>query len=133
LTDAGIDAMAIHGDMPQSKRNRVIGMLRDGKLSVLVASDLAARGLDVDLITHVINYDLPEDPEVYIHRIGRTARAGRDGVAWTFVTSEQGDLLTAVEMLSNKMIPKLDYPDFPRREPPGDWKKSGPGASAPAR
>lgn len=126
LTDNGIDAKAIHGDMPQGKRNRVIDSLREGKLAVLVASDLAARGLDVDLITHVINYDLPEDPEVYIHRIGRTARAGRDGVAWTFVTSEQGDLLTAVEMLANKMIPKLDYPDFVRRDPPGDWKKDRP-------
>jgi ATP-dependent RNA helicase DeaD len=131
LTDAGIDAKAIHGDMPQGKRNRVIDSLREGKLAALVASDLAARGLDVDLITHVINYDLPEDPEVYIHRIGRTARAGRDGVAWTFVTSEQGDLLTAVEMLSNKMIPKLEFPDFVPRDPPGDWKKNGPGSTPP--
>jgi superfamily II DNA/RNA helicase len=133
LTDSGIDAKAIHGDMPQSKRNRVIDSLRDGNLSVLIASDLAARGLDVDLITHVINYDIPEDPEVYIHRIGRTARAGRDGVAWSFVTSEQGELLTAVEMLSNKMIPELDYPDFVRRDPPGDWKKDKPGTGGPAK
>ncbi|MGP1310437.1 MAG: DEAD/DEAH box helicase [Phycisphaerales bacterium] len=133
LNDARIPAEAIHGDMPQSKRNRVIGSLREGKLAVLVASDLAARGLDVDLITHVINYDIPEDPEVYIHRIGRTARAGRDGVAWSFVTSEQGDLLTEVEMLSNKMIPQLDYPDFSHREPPADWKKNKPDPSEPKK
>lgn len=133
LEDRGINARAIHGDLPQAKRNRIIEKLRDGDLSVLVASDLAARGLDVDLITHVVNYDIPEDPEVYIHRIGRTARAGRDGVAWAFVTSEQGDLLTAIEMLSNKEIPKLEYPDFKHRDPPGDWSKDKPGAGAPPK
>ncbi len=112
LNDKGIDAHAIHGDMYQGKRNAVMNKLRDGELGVLVASDLAARGLDVDGITHVVNYDLPEDPEVYIHRIGRTARAGRDGVAWTFVTSEQGPLLTTIEQLANTEIPEMDYPDF---------------------
>src|SRR5262249_24938269 len=80
LHDKGLDAHAIHGDMYQSTRNRVIEKLRKGKLAVLVASDLASRGLDVEGITHVVNYDLPEDPDLYIHRIGRTARAGRDGV-----------------------------------------------------
>jgi ATP-dependent RNA helicase DeaD len=81
LRDKGVDAHSIHGDMYQGKRNTVMKRLRDGTLGVLVASDLAARGLDVDGISHVVNYDLPEDPEVYIHRIGRTARAGRGGVA----------------------------------------------------
>lgn len=108
----GIDVQAIHGDMRQGKRNQVMKMMHAGSLSVLVASDLAARGIDVENITHVINYDLPEDPEVYIHRIGRTARAGKKGVAWTFVTSEQGPLLTAVEKLANIEIPRLEYPDF---------------------
>ena len=107
-----IDAHAMHGDMYQSKRNKVMQKLRSGQLSVLVASDLAARGLDVDDITHVINYDLPEDPEVYVHRIGRTARAGRDGVAWSFVTSDQGSLLTAIEMLTNVEIPQQKFADF---------------------
>ena len=69
-------------------------------------------GLDVDDITHVVNYDVPEDPEVYIHRIGRTARAGREGVAWTFVSPDQGELLTNVEMLANVEIPKAEYDDF---------------------
>ncbi len=112
LNDKGIDAHAIHGDMYQGKRNAVMNKLRDGELGVLVASDLAARGLDVDGITHVVNYDLPEDPEVYIHRIGRTARAGREGVAWALVTEEQGPLLTTIEQLANTEIPEMDYPDF---------------------
>ncbi|MEQ8844143.1 MAG: DEAD/DEAH box helicase [Phycisphaerales bacterium] len=112
LSRKGVDAHAIHGDMYQSKRNAVMERLRSGELSVLVASDLAARGLDIDNISHVINYDLPEDPEVYIHRIGRTARAGRDGVAWSLVTPEQGGLLTDIEKLANIHIPAKTYDDF---------------------
>ena len=112
LSKHGIDAHAMHGDMYQTKRDRVMDKLRGGRLSVLVASDLAARGLDVDDISHVINYDVPEDPEVYIHRIGRTARAGRNGVAWMFVCPDQGDLLTGVERLANIEIPRLEYSDF---------------------
>lgn len=108
----GIDAHAIHGDMYQGKRNSVMNRLRTGQLGVLVASDLAARGLDVDGISHVVNYDLPDDPEVYIHRIGRTARAGRGGVAWSLVTPEQGPLLTQIEKLANTHIPEKQYPDF---------------------
>lgn len=112
LVRKGVDCHAIHGDMYQNKRNKVIEQLKAGKLEVLVASDVASRGLDVDGITHVINYDLPEDPDLYVHRIGRTARAGRDGVAWSLVTPEQGSLLTQIELLINAEIPKLDYPDF---------------------
>ena len=115
-----IEAHAIHGDMVQGKRNRVIRDLRDGGLKVLVCSDLASRGLDVEGITHVINYDLPEDPEIYIHRIGRTARAGRDGIAWSFVSPDQGDLLTAIEMLANTEIPRLDQEGFKPGPVPGD-------------
>lgn len=123
LTARGIDAHAIHGDMPQGKRNRTMDKLREGKLSVLVASDLASRGIDVDDITHVINFDLPEDPEVYVHRIGRTARAGRGGIAWSFVTPEQGELLTNIEMLINQEVPRFDYPDFvPSDTPPPSWR-----------
>ncbi|NJL31693.1 MAG: DEAD/DEAH box helicase [Phycisphaerales bacterium] len=90
LKDKGINAREIHGDLSQSRRNKVMVSLRQGNLDVLVASDLAARGLDVEHISHVINYDLPDDPEVYVHRIGRTARAGKRGVAWAFVTSNRG-------------------------------------------
>ncbi len=112
LADKGLDAHAIHGDFHQSKRNRVIEQLKKGNLNVLIASDLASRGLDVDGITHVINYDLPEDPDLYVHRIGRTARAGRDGIAWSLVTPAQGPLLTEIEVLINAEIPALDYPGF---------------------
>lgn len=113
LKDKGVeDVRAIHGDMRQQQRNKVMQSLRKGRLSVLIASDLAARGLDVDDISHVINYDLPEDPEVYIHRIGRTARAGRRGVAWSFVSPDQGHLLTQIEKLANVHIPRMEYPDF---------------------
>jgi ATP-dependent RNA helicase DeaD len=108
----GIEAYAIHGDLPQGRRNAVMEKLRSGKLSVLIASDLASRGIDVEGITHVINYDLPDDVELYVHRIGRTARAGRGGTAWSFVTPDQGYLLTQIEALINAEIPKLEYPDF---------------------
>ncbi|MCA9295994.1 MAG: DEAD/DEAH box helicase [Phycisphaerales bacterium] len=120
LNNKNIEAHAIHGDMYQRKRNQVMEKLRDGELSVLVASDLAARGLDVDDISHVINYDLPEDPEVYVHRIGRTARAGRNGIAWAFVSPDQGELLTAIEMLTNVEIPKAELDGFKPGPVPAD-------------
>jgi len=118
LSRKDIHAYAIHGDMPQSKRTRIMNRLRRGSLEVLIASDLASRGIDVSGITHVINYDLPEDSELYVHRIGRTARAGRGGIAWAFVTPEQGKLLTQIEVLINAEIPKLEYPDFEPSPPP---------------
>lgn len=109
---AGINAREIHGDLIQKKRSSVMDSLRRGQLDVLVASDLAARGLDVEHITHVINYDLPEDPEVYVHRIGRTARVGRRGVAWSFVSPDQGQLLTEIEKLTGVLIEPFQYSDF---------------------
>ncbi len=112
LRRKGIDAHAMHGDMYQGKRNQVMTKFRRGELSVLVASDLAARGLDVTDITHVINFDLPDDPEVYIHRVGRTARAGRSGDAWSFATPEQGTMLTAIEQVAGVEIPREIYDDF---------------------
>ncbi len=118
LNQKGIEAHAMHGDMPQGKRNSTMAKLRGGNLSVLIASDVASRGIDADGISHVINYDLPDDVELYVHRIGRTARAGRGGVAWSLVTPEQGELLTSIEMLINAEIPKLDYPDFQPSPPP---------------
>lgn len=112
LRDKGVDAIPMHGDMFQTKRDKVMERLRGGTLKVLIASDLASRGLDVEDISHVINYDLPEDPEAYIHRIGRTARAGRDGIAWSFVCPDQGQLLSNIELLANVEIPRKEYPDF---------------------
>ncbi len=118
LKDKGINVREIHGDLHQSKRNRVMQQMRDNKLDVLIASDLAARGLDVEHITHVVNYDLPEDPEVYVHRIGRTARAGRRGTAWSFVCPDQGQMLSDIEKLVGVLIEQMHYPDFkPGRVP----------------
>ncbi|MFG0326239.1 MAG: DEAD/DEAH box helicase [Phycisphaerales bacterium JB037] len=127
LERKGIKAVAIHGDLRQTQRDQVMKKLRSGRLGVVVASDLAARGLDVEGISHVINYDLPEDAEVYVHRIGRTARAGRGGVAWSFVTPQQGKLLTQIEDLINFAIPAMDYPDFEASERPEGWKDVAPG------
>ncbi|MBC7835021.1 MAG: DEAD/DEAH box helicase [Phycisphaerales bacterium] len=112
LQTKNIDAHAMHGDMYQSSRNKVMDRFRSGNLSVLIASDLASRGIDVENISHVVNYDLPEDPDLYVHRIGRTARAGKGGVAWSLVTPDEGKLLTQIENLINAEVPKLDYPDF---------------------
>ncbi len=122
LSKRGIEAHAIHGDHPQRKRNKTMQRLREGELSVLVCSDLASRGIDVEGISHVINFDLPLDPEVYVHRIGRTARAGRAGVAWSLISPAEGDLLTAIEMLTNTEIPKLHYPDFTPSPRPDGWR-----------
>lgn len=122
LSRKGIEAHAIHGDMSQGKRNTVMDQFRSGQLAVLVASDLASRGIDVEGITHVVNYDLPDDPDLYVHRIGRTARAGRDGHAWSLVTPKQGSLLTDIEVLVNTEIPKMEYPDFQANPRPDDWK-----------
>lgn len=131
LREKNVNAREIHGDLHQSKRNKVMQSMRGGQTDVLIASDLAARGLDIEHITHVINYDLPEDPEVYVHRIGRTARAGRKGVAWAFVTPEEGKRLTDIEKLTGVMIEKLDYPDFkPGPIPRGVLEEREQGAKA---
>jgi ATP-dependent RNA helicase DeaD len=96
----------MHGDLAQALRNRIMQGFRDGKIRFLVATDVVGRGIDVRNISHVINYDVPEDPENYVHRIGRTGRIGADGVAWAFVTPEQGPLLTSIEIFINKQIPE---------------------------
>jgi ATP-dependent RNA helicase DeaD len=103
---------AIHGDLPQSTRDRVMRGFRSGQISVLVATDVVGRGIDVEGISHVINYDMPDDPENYVHRIGRTGRMGKDGVAYLFVCPDQGDPLTAIENLVNRVIPALEVEGF---------------------
>jgi ATP-dependent RNA helicase DeaD len=103
---------AIHGDLPQSTRDRVMKGFRSGQISVLVATDVVGRGIDVEGISHVINYDMPDDPENYVHRIGRTGRMGKDGVAYLFVCPDQGEPLTAIENLVNRVIPPLEIPGF---------------------
>jgi ATP-dependent RNA helicase DeaD len=118
LHGAGVDAREIHGDLVQQKRERIMDRFRKHKLQVLVATDLAARGIDVTGISHIINYDIPEDPSVYVHRIGRTARMGTFGKAISFVTREEGKQLTAVEMLINKQIPQYQVDNFEPSPPP---------------
>ena len=115
----GVNAKEIHGDLVQERRERVMARFRNRKVTLLVATDLAARGLDISAVTHIINYDIPEDPEVYVHRIGRTARMGATGRAISFVTSEQGKQITEVEKLINKVVEERRYEGFaprPRRE-----------------
>jgi ATP-dependent RNA helicase DeaD len=102
----------IHGDLPQSARNRVMQGFRDGTVPVLVATDVVGRGIDVTNISHVINYDIPDDPENYVHRVGRTGRMGKDGVAYLFVGPDQGEPLTAIEIMINKTLPALELPNF---------------------
>jgi ATP-dependent RNA helicase DeaD len=94
----------MHGDLPQPMRNRIMQGFRDGKITTLVATDVVGRGIDVRNISHVINYDIPEDSENYVHRIGRTGRIGADGIAIAFVTPEQGDQLTEIERFINRQI-----------------------------
>ena len=113
LHHAGISAEAIHGNKSQNQRERVLGAFRAGKLKTLVATDIAARGIDVDGISHVINYDLPNIPESYVHRIGRTARAGAEGIAISFCDDEERAFLRDIEKLIQI---KLDVTD--RRSEP---------------
>ena len=102
---------AIHGDLPQTKRERVIQDVRDDKIDVLIATDVAARGLDIDDITYVINYDMPEDVDTYVHRIGRTGRAGKEGTAVSFVTSEEQHLVREFELRTDMEIEKREVPE----------------------
>src|SRR5262249_5318195 len=100
-------AATIHGDLPQVARDKVMRGFRQGAIPVLVATDVVGRGIDVDNISHVINYDVPDDAENYVHRVGRTGRMGKDGLAYMFVCPDQGEPLTAIENLINKTIPAL--------------------------
>ena len=110
LRSRGFAASAINGDLVQAQRERTIGALRSGALDLLVATDVAARGLDVDRITHVVNYDIPHDPEAYVHRVGRTGRAGRTGEAILFVTPRERRLLSAIERVSGRPVEEMSIP-----------------------
>ena len=105
LTSAGITAAAIHGNKSQNARTQALNAYKKGKVRVLVATDIAARGIDVDGVTHVINYDLPTEAETYVHRIGRTARAGADGIAISFCSAPERDYLRSIERLVRKPVP----------------------------
>lgn len=102
----------IHGDLPQTKRDRVMGQFRGQKLRLLVATDVVGRGIDVSGISHIINYDIPHFCDDYVHRVGRTGRMGREGVAFSFVTPEEGSELTRIEVRINKLLQRDHIPGF---------------------
>jgi ATP-dependent RNA helicase DeaD len=110
LKSHGYDAQALHGGMEQRQRDRVMSLFRDEQTDVLVATDVAARGLDIDHVSHVINYDIPTSPEVYVHRIGRTGRAGREGVAITLVDPREQRVLRYIENLTRQPIEVAPLP-----------------------
>jgi len=118
LDKAGIQAAAIHGNKSQNARTRALDGFRTHDLSVLVATDIAARGIDVDGITHVINFDLPNVPETYVHRIGRTARAGASGIALSFCEIEEHPYLADIERLIGKHIERISDHPFPASDSP---------------
>ncbi|HXE29306.1 MAG TPA: DEAD/DEAH box helicase [Stellaceae bacterium] len=110
LTKHGFDAAALHGDMPQSKRTETLERFKNSEIRLLVASDVAARGLDVQGMSHVFNFDVPIHAEDYVHRIGRTGRAGREGRAFTLATPEDGRFVEAIQQLIGKPIPSIEIP-----------------------
>ena len=110
LRARGFSAAAINGDIPQAQRERTIAALKDGSIDILIATDVAARGLDVERISHVLNYDIPQDTESYVHRIGRTGRAGRSGAALLFVTPRERHLLKAIEKATRQKLSEAELP-----------------------
>ncbi len=120
-------AVGLHGDMAQNKRERIISNFRDGATQIVIATDVAARGLDVDGVTLVVNYDIPDDSESYVHRIGRTGRMGRKGAAWSFVSGEDAPNMTKIISTWNMDVQEVDPPALPdgvERDPvrkQNDW------------
>jgi ATP-dependent RNA helicase RhlE len=112
LEKDGIGAMAIHGNKSQSARTKALAEFKDNKLQVLVATDIAARGIDIDQLPHVVNYDLPNVPEDYVHRIGRTGRAGATGEAVSLVCVDEHDMLKDIEKLIKQTLPREVIPGF---------------------
>ncbi|NLY82491.1 MAG: DEAD/DEAH box helicase [Clostridiales bacterium] len=123
LEKAGINAEAIHGNKSQNKRQLALKNFKDKKTRVLVATDIAARGIDVDELSHVINYNLPEVPETYVHRIGRTGRAGLGGIAISFCDQEEKSLLKEIEKLTSKKVPVVSDHPYPLVEMPIELKE----------
>ena len=110
LSARGFTAEAINGDIAQNQRERIIQQLKNGKIDILIATDVAARGLDVERISHVVNYDIPQDPESYVHRIGRTGRAGREGKAILFVAPRERRMLKTIERITRQPIDPMQLP-----------------------
>ncbi len=126
LNITGFNAAALHGDMPQGARNRALDALRRGRIRILVATDVAARGIDVPTITHVFNFDLPRQAEDYVHRIGRTGRAGRYGQAVSLVSHGERMALRRIERLTRQSIPVETVAGFEPTRAPAPGKRPGP-------
>ena len=130
LKDVGV----MHGDMPQGARNRTMARFREEKIRILVATDVVGRGIDVTNVSHIINYDIPQYSDDYVHRVGRTGRMGREGVAFTFVTLEEGNELTKIEMRIDRLLKKdaiegfdpMEYVERPKPAPTEDDKPNDP-------
>jgi ATP-dependent RNA helicase RhlE len=136
LAQAGIDAQAIHGDKSQNQRQRALATFHGGGLRVLVATDIAARGIDVDNVTHVVNFELPHEPESYVHRIGRTARAGAAGIAISLCDPAERTNLHAIERLTRRKLTVIgDALPAPANDAPDHGHADGrrPGSAAPRR
>jgi ATP-dependent RNA helicase DeaD len=121
----------MHGDLQQRYRTLIMEKFREGKIHYLVATDVVSRGIDVTGISHIVNYDLPEDPENYVHRIGRTGRMGKDGIAIAFVTPEQGKQLTNIENYINKMLDEDRMDGFVSYTPKPPKEDTPPKATLP--
>ena len=132
LEEIGHKVAALHGGMPQGRRNRVLQMMRQRQLKVLVATDVAARGLDVPGISHVINYGLPMKEEDYVHRIGRTGRAGRNGLAITLAERRDLGMIRRIERFTTQRITASVVPGLEPREVPREAPRAPPGARRPA-
>jgi superfamily II DNA/RNA helicase len=133
LRKLGFQAEGIHSDKEQSERESILNDFKNGKVQILVATDILSRGIDVDGVTHVVNFDCPQDPEDYIHRIGRTARASADGEAYTFVNAEDIRKLKRIEQMMGKEIPKLALPESLGPGPTESDAKGDRGQSGPKR
>jgi ATP-dependent RNA helicase RhlE len=123
LGEAGFSVAAMHGDFRQKEREQALEEFRAGKVSILVATNIAARGLDIQGISHVVNYDVPEEAEDYVHRVGRTARVEAEGVAWTLVTPEDEGDVAAIEYLLGERIERVRLLGFDYDVPAPDWAK----------
>jgi ATP-dependent RNA helicase RhlE len=123
LREAGLSVAEIHGNFQQKERIRALDQFRAGEARILVATNIAARGLDIEGISHVINYDPPEEAEDYVHRVGRTARVEASGVAWTLVTPDDEPLLYGIEHLLGKKIESARLPGFDYDVAVPDWAK----------
>ena len=123
LREANVSVEVIHGDFHQSKRTKALKRFRNGDVRILVATNVAARGLDIEGISHVINFDAPDEAENYVHRIGRTARVDAAGVAWTLTTPEDESLIAGIEYLLDHEIERVMLPDFDYDVPAPDWAR----------